>query len=297
MTDPRPALALNPLPWILDAHTGFHLDEPSLTAGFAAASSLGFTAVQADIPKGWSVARYVALRDAHGFDSAPGYFSAPFELELAPILEAAKAHAAGQAALGLTEVFIAGGIAAERRAVPAIGAHADAGRLDVVLDHLGEVAEAIRAEGLTPALHPHVGTWIETEQETRAALDRIPRDVLAFGPDTGHLAWVGADVAGVMADYRDRIVALHLKDVDVEAVRSATAAHAVYAEATTVHHVWTEPGRGSVDFDAVLAALPDGFRGWAVLEIDVPNIGDAAASTAESARWLRARAEFAGALR
>lgn len=297
MTDAHPTLALNPLPWILDAHTGFHLDEPSLIAGFTAAAALGFRAVQADIPKGWTVARYTALRDAHGLDSAPGYFSAPFETDVAPIVEAAKAHAAGQVALGLTEVFIAGGVAAERREVPAVGAAFDAHRFDVFVDHLAEVAAAIRAEGLTPALHPHVGTWIETEQETREALSRIPADVLAFGPDTGHLAWVGGDVAGVLADFRDRIVALHIKDVDADAVAAATAAHTGYAEATTVHHVWTEPGRGVVDFDAVFAGLPSGFSGWAVLEIDVPNIGDAMASTDESARWLRTRPEFAGALR
>lgn len=297
MTDARPMLGLNPLPWILDAHTGFHLDEPSLTAGFAAASSLGFRAVQADVPKGWTLERYVELRDAFGLASAPGYFSAQFESDLAPILETAKAHAAAQASLGLTEVFLAGGRAEPRRAVPAIGADADPVRFAVVLDHLAEVAGAIKAEGVTPALHPHVGTWIETEQETRAVLDRVSADVLAFGPDTGHLAWVGADLASVMADYRDRIVALHLKDVDRNAVCAATDARAVYAEATTVHHVWTEPGRGSVDFDAVFAALPASFRGWAVLEIDVPNIGDATASTAESARWLRSRPEFTGALR
>ncbi|MFI6681590.1 hypothetical protein [Kribbella sp. NPDC050470] len=63
--------------------------------------------------------------------------------------------------------------------------------LPKVVDGVGVAAEAITSEGVTPALHPHVGSTIETEPEIRAVLDAVPASILSFGPDTGHLAWAG----------------------------------------------------------------------------------------------------------
>ena len=40
------------------------------------------------------------------------------------------------------------------------------------------IGEAMRAEGVRPALHPHVGTWVETERECRAVLDAVEPDSL-----------------------------------------------------------------------------------------------------------------------
>lgn len=283
-----PRIGINPLPWILDPRTGFHLDVPSLQAAFRVLAPLGFRAVQADVPADLDIAQYRRLLDEFGLRCAPGYFSAAFDdPDAAPtIRERALRHADVQLALGLTETFIAGAPAPARREVPAVGHDFDHVRLDRFIDTLGVTAEAMAAEGLACALHPHVGTWIETEFETRAALDAIPAATLAFGPDTGHLQWAGADPASLIGDYKDRVVAMHLKDVDPQAVIRARAAEHAYAVAATEDHVWTEPGRGDVDFAAAFASLPDGFDGWIMIEVDVPNIGSAADSAAECARWL-----------
>ncbi|MEV0288785.1 hypothetical protein AB0H36_32090 [Kribbella sp. NPDC050820] len=63
--------------------------------------------------------------------------------------------------------------------------------LPKVVAGVGVAAEAITSEGVTPALHPHVGSTIETEPEIRAVLDAVPASILSIGPDTGHLAWAG----------------------------------------------------------------------------------------------------------
>ena len=123
---------------------------------------------------------------------APGYFSANFHTETSDdVVEAAKRHAAMQAELGNTEVFIAAKLTPERMEHPAIGFGGDEATLGRVIDGLGAAAVAITAEGVTPALHPHVGSTVETEPEVRAVLDAIPASDLSFGPDTGHLAWAG----------------------------------------------------------------------------------------------------------
>jgi inosose dehydratase len=104
-------------------------------------------------------------------------------------VEAARRHAAVQAELGNTEVFIAANLTPERMAHPAVGADASEATLRRVIDGLGAAATAITSEGVTPALHPHVGSTIEIESEVRAVPDAIPSSDLSFGPDTGHLAW------------------------------------------------------------------------------------------------------------
>jgi inosose dehydratase len=291
-------VSLNPLPWILDSGTGFHLDRESLEPAFEAASSLGFRAVQADVPSGMTVAEYQEFLKPYGLGSGPGYFGADFHLadEHERIAEAAAAHARVQRELGLSEVFIAGNLVPERIASPAIGTGHSDERLKVVADGLHRASAAMRAEGLTPALHPHVASLIETEDEIEWVLDNVPADVLAFGPDTGHLAWARVDPAEMIGRHRDRVVAMHVKDIDPDAARGSSDRAAAYREATEGDHVFIEPGRGMIDFDEVFAALPDDFDGWCVLEVDVPNAGTALESTRVSAEWLKAQPIFAGAL-
>jgi inosose dehydratase len=157
------------------------------------------------------------------------------------------------------------------------------------------VAGAIREQGLTPCFHPHVGSWIETEHEVRTMLDTIDASVLAFGPDTGHLFWGGSDPAQLVADYADRVGAMHLKDVHRVAATKAREQGDDYQGATVGEHVWTEPGRGDVDFRAVFDALPSSYDGWFVVEVDVPDLPSKEESTAASARWIAEQPERAHA--
>jgi inosose dehydratase len=132
-----------------------------------------------------------------------------------------------------------------------------------VIDQVGAAAEAITAEGVRPALHPHVGTWIETEPEVESVLAGVPNTVLGFGPDTGHLTWAGMDAVAVMGRHAVRIAAVHVKDVRLDQAEEAHAAGADYNGSTRgPNQVWTEPGRGDVDLVGALATLPADFAGW-----------------------------------
>jgi inosose dehydratase len=156
-----------------------------------------------------------------------------------------------------------------------------------VIDRVGAAAEAITAEGVRPALHPHVGTWIEIEPEVEAVLSGVPDTVLGFGPDTGHLTWAGMDAVAVMDRHADRIAAVHLKDVRLNQAAEAKAAGADYPGSTRgPNQVWTEPGRGDVDLVGALATLPADFAGWVMVEVDVPEAPSNLESTEISARWV-----------
>jgi inosose dehydratase len=280
-------VGLNPLPRVLTAD-GFNLSVPVLRSAFAEIATTPFTGIHADPPADLDAAGYADLLAEFGLRPAPGYFSRHFAVDdPAEIVEAAKRHAATQATLGNTEVFISDSLSELRKAQPAVGAGHDPSTLARVIDRLGAAAEAITAEGLRPALHPHIGSWIEVEAEVRAVLDGVPASVLSFGPDTGHLSWGGMDAVAVMADYSHRIAAVHLKDVHLDQARAAREAGAAYHQATREDFtVWTEPGRGDVDLLGAIGTLPDDFTGWLIVEVDVPEAPSNLESTQISGAWV-----------
>jgi diguanylate cyclase (GGDEF)-like protein len=64
---------------------------------------------------------------------------------------------------------------------------------------------------------------VETEHELRTVLDGVGPDLLAFGPDTGHMSWAGMDVPAVLRDYAERIVGVHIKDTFAAGITLARA--------------------------------------------------------------------------
>jgi len=264
-------LAINPLPWVMGP-MGPCVTERNLREALADLTHTGFRALHTDVPAGMDVPRYQAILDEFGFAPAPGYFAGDFHVpeKQATIVEQAKAHAGTLAALGVDSTFMAGNIDMARFANPAAGENASPERTKRMADTLARVADAGFAEGVRFALHPHIAMIIETEEETRAVLDMTAGSRLGFGPDTGHLLWAGMMPERIIADYADRLVAVHLKDVDPAGLRRALRYEDDYIAAIGTRRIWTEPGRGMVDFDAVFAALPSGFDGWFVVEVDSP---------------------------
>jgi inosose dehydratase len=281
-------VGFNPLPWYA-TESGFDFaGGPPLAEIYRQIQAAGFDAVHVEVPESMPVADYHRLLDDSGLAPAPGYFQATFS---APALaaddaEQARRVAAEHAELGLTRIFIADRVAAgPRLAAPGQGAEADQARLDRIIANLGRAAGLMVAEGVTPCLHQHVGTWIETPEETEQVLAAIDADLLLFGPDTGHLAWAGADPAAIIERHLGRVGAVHLKDLRAAVSREARTAARSYREATG-RHAFTEPGRGDVDFAAVLKALSR-FDGWYVVEVDIPDQPTAQETARVSARWVR----------
>ena len=66
--------------------------------------------------------------------------------------------------------------------------------------------------GLTPVLHQHTGTCIETREETYAVMEAVDTRYLKFGPDIGQLQKGGSDPVQVVKDFLPIIHHMHLKD-------------------------------------------------------------------------------------
>jgi inosose dehydratase len=288
-----PLVGFNPLTWVMTP-TGRDPDAaPPLPELLRQLKEAGFDAIHAEIGDGMSVAEYRRLLDDAGLAAAPGYFQAEFaDAGAQPqIAERAARAAAQHAELGLNRIFIADRVAAQPRLDrPGVGVGQDETVLGQVIDNLARAAEAMLAEGVTPCLHQHVGTWIETEAETERVLADIDESLLLFGPDTAHLAWVGADPAAIIERHLQRVGAVHLKDMHRSVVDAALADGLGY-RATTGRLAFTGPGRGDVDFAAVLRTLSR-FDGWYVVEIDLPDAPTGHPTAQDTARlaadWVRA---------
>lgn len=83
-----------------------------------------------------------------------------------------------------------------------------------IIGTLNEAAKAITDEGITPVLHQHTGTCVESRDETYATLDAADTRYLKFGPDVGQLTKGGADAVKVVKDYLPLVQHMHLKDYD-----------------------------------------------------------------------------------
>jgi inosose dehydratase len=287
-----PLVGFNPLTWVMTPDGHDPDAAPPLPELLRQLKEAGFDAIHIDIPRGMTVGEYRRHLDDAGLAPAPGYFSAQFaNPEVASqTLERAAMAAVHHLELGLNRIFIADAVSAQPRLDrPGVGAGYDAKVLSQVIDNLARAAEAMVAEGVTPCLHQHVGTWIETEAETERVLADVDESLLLFGPDTGHLAWVGTDPAAIIERHLHRVGAVHLKDVHRNVIDAALDAGLGY-RGTTGRLAFTGPGRGDVDFAAVLRALAS-FDGWYVVEIDLPDAPASRPTPQETARvaadWVR----------
>lgn len=79
---------------------------------------------------------------------------------------------------------------------------------------LNEICKAVDGAGITPALHQHTGTCIETRDEVYSILEAVDTRYVKFGPDVGQLAKGGVDPVKVVKDFLPIIRHVHLKDWD-----------------------------------------------------------------------------------
>jgi inosose dehydratase len=149
--------------------------------------------------------------------------------------------------------------------------------------------EAIACEyGITVALHPHVGTLIETAEQVERALATID---VGWCLDTGHLLIGGADPVRFTQEHGDRIVHVHLKDVDGGLAAQLRSGDCSLLQATR-RGLFRPLGQGDAGIGNVLEALDaHGYGGWLVLEQDTAITDDG--PTVRSGPMLDAQASIA----
>ncbi|PRB00998.1 sugar phosphate isomerase/epimerase [Microbacterium sp. MYb64] len=311
MTLTREHFSLNTLQWITvslgestgePGSVGWEFDRPSFLDRqprvLAEVRESGFPAVMLEVLPTQTLQAYARVVADSGLRVTPGYvhIGLPEEFGVDHTgddearfrwFDGLRRRAEETLFMGLDRVFLAADMAPGRPRIDeaaAVGHAYDAARLNRVTDMIGAAAEVLTAEGVTPALHNHVGTWIETEAEYNHVLNAVPASLLAAGPDLGHLAWTGADIVAWVAAHADRISDLHVKDMDLGIAASARTTPTPYFDVMS-RRFFLEPGLGDVPIREALAELPEDFAGTVLVEVDKPSMEPFASAKASWA-WI-----------
>ncbi len=280
-------------------HTG-EGERPAETQVLAEIAQAGYAGAPAGPHPNRTAQETLDLFAEHQLAPAPGYFSANFQeaaLEQ-EILRHAREHADFAQAAGLTELYVAAGgfdqyitsRGLTRRQVagnvrPEDGmSDAEFAQFARVLNQIGQIT---LAQGVRSCFHNHVGSTIETRAEIDRLFGLVDRDAVFMGPDTGHLAWAGADVLQFTRDYADSIYTIHIKDVQRSVLEKGVAQEWDYGTFSK-QGIWTELGQGFLDIPAIFDVLDAAdFEGWIIVETDVTQLASPYESAGVSREYLR----------
>lgn len=152
-----------------------------------------------------------------------------------------------------------------------------------------DVARHVKEKaGLRTTFHHHVGTWIETPDETNRLMEMTDPGLVGLCFDTGHWRFAGGDPVEGIRRYRDRIWHVHFKDHDPHVARQSRVRN--WDGPTSIAHgIFCELGKGDIDFASVVRALDDGgYTGWIVVEQDVlPGMGTPMESAGRNRAYLK----------
>lgn len=130
-------------------------------------------------------------------------------------------------------------------------------RMGVLLTELGRRTADL---GIPLAYHNHMGNLGQAPEEVARVLDAADPRFVKLLLDVAHYTQAGGDPAVAVRRYADRLVFLHVKDVESPVPGEGPQSYR-----------FVELGRGNVDLPAVFAALQRAdFSGWAVVELDGP---------------------------
>jgi inosose dehydratase len=310
----RDRIALNAIQWINvkadpsdpDSEDLWRYADPAFRADYphvlAQIREAGFEAVMMEVLATQTLQDHARMIAESGLALAPGYASIPIprdhgvdlsrgSAERVHWFDGVRRKAEETLFSGLATVFLAPEVGwgppfVRTGEAVAVGAGFSQERLDEQIEFIGEAAEVLAAEGVRAGLHNHVGTWIETEDEIEQTLAAIPTGLLGASFDVGHLAWAGIDPATMLRRHADRLVDLHLKDLDLDVAAATRAAPTSYRAASD-SGLFLEPGLGGLDLRGILDALPADFDGWLIIEVDKASMEPFASARASWA-WVEA---------
>ena len=133
------------------------------------------------------------------------------------------------------------------------------------LNHLGKIA---KDNGFKLCFHHHMGTVVQTSEETDRMMSNTDPDLVFLCYDTGHFTFAGEDPLAMLKKYGSRIGHVHLKDMRLPVVEKVREEGWSFLKAVR-EGAFTVPGDGDVDFDPIFKVLSEnGYEGWLLVEAE-----------------------------
>ena len=138
-------------------------------------------------------------------------------------------------------------------------------KLAAGLNKLGKIAQSY---GISLAYHHHMGTVVQTAEETDRLMEMTDPGLFSLLYDTGHLAYCGEDVTEVLKKHVGRVKHVHLKDIRPDVVNKVRAERLSFLQGVRAG-TFTVPGDGAIDFAPVFDILDRaGYKGWMIVEAE-----------------------------
>jgi inosose dehydratase len=132
-----------------------------------------------------------------------------------------------------------------------------------------ELGKPITDVGMKFGVHPHLGSSLQTRQDTEAIMEMTDPKLVHLIVDTGHTTMAGMDPVQLTRTYLDRIIEYHIKDVAPENKGGFQGELKEPYNTTAENRIFFELGKGGVDFRGIKKILDDNsWKGWWTVELD-----------------------------
>lgn len=163
-------------------------------------------------------------------------------------------------------------------------------RLCEGLNKLGCVA---KERGLSLTFHHHMGTVVQTANETDYMLENTDPEYVSLLFDSGHFAYCGEDPVELVRRYADRIKHVHLKDIRPEVVERVKRENLSFLQGVR-EGAFTVPGDGCIDFDSIFKILAENnYEGYMLVEAEQdPKKANPLEYAIKARKFIREHAEI-----
>lgn len=137
-----------------------------------------------------------------------------------------------------------------------------------VCEGLNKYGEIGKRYGVKVAYHHHLGTGIQTYEETKRLMDNTDPDKVGLVFDTGHAYVSEGDVMPMLNEFVDRVVHVHFKDVRKNKEKESRQKGLSF-QGSFMNDMFTVPGDGDIDFKPIFKKLVEHkYNGWIMVEAE-----------------------------
>ena len=132
---------------------------------------------------------------------------------------------------------------------------------------LSEMGKFLESEGMPLAYHHHMGTVIETHEDTIRLLENTD-DSVKLTLDTGHMLFAQGNSKKILEDFSSRIIHIHCKDIRKNVLDNSLENDLSFRGAF-LDGAFTVPGDGCIDYKPLFDILKvKNYSGWLVVEAE-----------------------------
>ena len=162
---------------------------------------------------------------------------------------------------------VSGSIAGEQKRKLSTRPKMDKDEWKELCKKISEIAKYLNGEGMPLAYHHHMGTVIETQNDTERLLENTS-DEVKLTLDTGHMLFAGGNYMELVDIFRERLIHVHCKDMRENILKKSIKEDLSFRE-SFLEGAFTVPGDGCIDYKPLFSLLKKiNYSGWLVVEAE-----------------------------